>query len=102
MNTYYSNLIEGHNTRPRDIKRALAGARDDDKRDLQQEAVAHYRVQERIDAQAAGDELGDPAEPGFLRQLHRDFHAGASPAMLTIEGGNNQSVMTPGEWRQGP
>ena len=24
MNTYYSNLIEGHNTRPRDIERALA------------------------------------------------------------------------------
>lgn len=23
MNTYYSNLIEGHNTRPRDIERAL-------------------------------------------------------------------------------
>ena len=25
MNTYYSNLIEGHNTRPSDIERALAG-----------------------------------------------------------------------------
>ena len=25
MNTYYSNLIEGHDTRPRDIERALAG-----------------------------------------------------------------------------
>jgi Fic family protein len=24
-NTYYSNLIEGHNTRPKDIERALAG-----------------------------------------------------------------------------
>ena len=23
MNTYYSNLIEGHDTRPRDIERAL-------------------------------------------------------------------------------
>ena len=26
MNCYYSNLIEGHNTRPRDIEKALAGA----------------------------------------------------------------------------
>jgi hypothetical protein len=25
MNTYYSNLIEGHDTRPGDIERALAG-----------------------------------------------------------------------------
>ncbi len=30
MNTYYSNLIEGHNTRPRDIERALAGELDKD------------------------------------------------------------------------
>ena len=30
MNTYYSNLIEGHNTPPRDIERALAGQFDRD------------------------------------------------------------------------
>jgi Fic family protein len=30
MNAYYSNLIEGHNTRPRDIERALAGQFDAD------------------------------------------------------------------------
>jgi Fic family protein len=30
MNAYYSNLIEGHNTRPRDIMRALANELDDD------------------------------------------------------------------------
>lgn len=37
MNTYYSNLIEGHHTRPRDIERALAGELDPDpkRRDLQ-------------------------------------------------------------------
>ena len=29
MNAYYSNLIEGHNTRPRDIEAALRGARVD-------------------------------------------------------------------------
>ena len=43
MNTYYSNLIEGHNTRPKDIERALAGKFDDDeqRRNLQIEAAAH-------------------------------------------------------------
>ena len=30
MNTYYSNLIEGNNTRPRDIERALLGELDED------------------------------------------------------------------------
>ena len=42
MNTYYSNLIEGHDTRPRDIERALAGQFDGDegRRHLQVEAHA--------------------------------------------------------------
>src|SRR5271154_3313159 len=37
MNTYYSNLIEGHNTRPKDIERALAGQfdADEERRNLQ-------------------------------------------------------------------
>jgi hypothetical protein len=35
MNSYYSNLIEGHKTRPRDIERALAGQQiEEDKRPL--------------------------------------------------------------------
>ena len=58
MNCYYSNLIEGHNTRPRDIARALVGDLDEDegRRNLQIEAAAHVRVQEKIDrlAQMAG------------------------------------------------
>ena len=43
MNCYYSNLIEGHDTHPRDIDRALANDFSDEprKRDLQHEAVAH-------------------------------------------------------------
>lgn len=55
MNTYYSNLIEGHNTRPKDIERALAGSFDDDeqRRNLQIEAAAHVRVQAEVDRMAA-------------------------------------------------
>jgi len=106
MNTYYSNLIEGHNTRPRDIERALAGQKDEDqtdedKRDLLTEAVAHYRVQEAIDRAAQEGTLPDPADPEFIRALHRDFYADASGAMLAIEGAGHRFVMTPGEWRSG-
>src|SRR4051794_22198712 len=45
MNTYYSNLIEGHNTRPKEIARALEGKFDQDiaRRNLQIEAAAHVR-----------------------------------------------------------
>ena len=104
MNTYYSNLIEGHNTRPRDIERALAGQEsgDDAQRDLLAEAVAHYRLQEGIDRAAQDGTLADPADPVFLRGLHRAFYADASPAALTIAGQGHSFVMTPGEWRNGP
>jgi Fic family protein len=55
MNTYYSNVIEGHDTRPRDIERALAGEFDTDpeRRNLQVEALAHLRVQAEIDRMIA-------------------------------------------------
>jgi Fic family protein len=51
MNCYYSNLIEGHNTHPIDIERALKKEFDTDlkKRDLQLEAKAHIEVQAMID-----------------------------------------------------
>ena len=59
MNCYYSNLIEGHNTRPRDIQRALEGDLDDDeaRRNLQIEAAAHIRVQKEIERQFFDDTL---------------------------------------------
>jgi len=51
MNCYYSNLIEGHNTLPIDIDRAMAGdfAQEPEKRNLQLEARAHIEVQQLID-----------------------------------------------------
>lgn len=54
MNCYYSNLIEGHNTLPIDIDRAMAGdyAREPEKRNLQLEARAHIEVQQLIDSGA--------------------------------------------------
>ena len=51
MNCYYSNLIEGHNTLPIDIDRALKNdyAGDPKRRNLQLEARAHIEVQRMID-----------------------------------------------------
>src|SRR6201988_4334743 len=46
MNCYYSNLIEGHDTHPIDIERALKNEYSNDTRtrDLQLEARAHISV----------------------------------------------------------
>src|ERR1700692_571020 len=76
MNTYYSNLIEGHNTRPKDIARALEGELDQDegRRNLQLEAAAHVRVQTEIDRMAASNTLPEPASVEFIKWLHLEFY----------------------------
>jgi Fic family protein len=104
MNTYYSNLIEGHNTRPRDIERALAGDldRDEERRNLQREAAAHVRVQSEIDRLAGQGQLPEPASCAFIRWLHEEFYRDAPEAMLRVGEGARALVMQPGEWRSKP
>ena len=104
MNCYYSNLIEGHDTRPRDIERALAGDLDEDeeRRNLQIEAAAHVRLQERIDRMAAEDALPEPASRDFVRWLHAEFYRDAPAAMLNIGSAHAEFRMAPGEWRSAP
>lgn len=104
MNTFYSNLIEGHDTRPRDIERALAGEFDADegRRDLQLEAAAHVRVQREIDAMAREGHLIEPAAATFVARLHREFYRDAPEAMLRVEGAGRSFRMVPGEWRSAP
>ena len=101
MNAYYSNLIEGHNTRPRDIERALAGDFDDDsiRRNLQQEAAAHVRVQAQIDALAARGALPEPASMEFILWLHSEFYKDAPREMLRLVGPMDGLLMEPGRWR---
>lgn len=101
MNSYYSNLIEGHVTRPRDIKRALEGKLDKEKqrRNLQLEAAAHVRVQAQIDRMNVEDRLPEPASTEFIRWLHREFYRDAPKEMLLIREDSREFMMIPGEWR---
>lgn len=72
MNSYYSNLIEGHNTRPKDIERALAGAEiEPERRALALEAKAHVEVQREIDALYRRDELASPTSMDFIKWIHK-------------------------------
>jgi Fic family protein len=103
MNTYYSNLIEGHDTRPRDIERALAGEldREEGRRNLQLEAAAHVRVQAMVDQMAAEGRLPEPASCDFILWLHREFYREAPEAMLRVRSGERDCIMEPGAWRKG-
>jgi Fic family protein len=104
MNAYYSNLIEGHNTRPRDIERALAGQfdADEERRNLQLEAAAHVRVQAEVDRMAAEGHLPEPASSEFIKWLHKQFYQGAPEEMLRMRGRDYEFLMKAGEWRSLP
>ncbi len=106
MNCYYSNLIEGHDTRPRDIERAMSGDLDQNeaRRNLQREAVAHIRVQAEIDRLAAQGALTEPASRAFIGWLHREFYRDAPDDMLRIGDATagRSFLMTPGDWRSRP
>jgi Fic family protein len=101
MNAYYSNLIEGHNTRPAEIVRALAGdfSADESRRNLQEEAAAHVRVQARIDELAAEASLPNPTSGEFIRLLHAEFYNRAPRAILIVRGRDGEYEMEPGQYR---
>jgi Fic family protein len=102
MNCYYSNLIEGHDTHPRDIDRALANdfSSDPRKRDLQKEAVAHIRVQQLIDTSQDPDAW--PASAAYAAWLHEAFCSRLPPEMLfvTDDKTGKRLEIIPGEWRK--
>lgn len=102
MNCYYSNLIEGHNTHPRDIDRALSEdySTDPRKRDLQLEARAHIEVQRLIDARA--DFPKPPASRAFVEWTHREFCSRLPESLLTVENPDTHERLqvVPGELRQ--
>lgn len=84
MNCYYSNLIEGHDTHPIDIERALQNdySADPRKRDLQLEAKAHIAVQKWIDD---GGMTEVPTSPAMIVETHRRFCALLPPELLFVE-----------------
>lgn len=84
MNCYYSNLIEGHDTHPVDIERALKGdySTEPEKRSLQLEAEAHMAVQEWIDG---GGIEGRAATADGLMEIHRRFCERLPEELLWVE-----------------
>jgi len=100
MNCYYSNLIEGHDTHPVDIERALNEdySADPKQRDLQLEARAHIAVQEWIDE---GGLDGQATTLNGLLETHRRFCALLPDELLWVkhpDSGEQQRVI-PGALR---
>ena len=100
MNCYYSNLIEGHDTHPVDIDRALKQdySTDPRKRDLQLEARAHITVQKWIDEGGLKDK---PVSLESIRAIHSRFCNLLPPDMLWVEDPDTgqKYPLVPGELR---
>lgn len=100
MNCYYSNLIEGHDTHPIDIERALNDdlSRDPKKRELQLEAKAHISVQRWIDN---GGLRGRETSVDGILETHRRFIEGLPAELRSVSDpktGTSIPVI-PGEFR---
>jgi|CZKL01.1.fsa_nt_gi Fic family protein len=103
MNCYYSNLIEGHDTHPRDIDRALRKdySAEPARRTLQLEAVAHIAVQKAIDE--GRDPGAFPASLPYVLWLHREFYHLVPDELLWVEdpASKTRIRIRPGELRDG-
>jgi len=101
MNCYYSNLIEGHDTHPVDIERALKNdySADPEKRNLQLETRAHIAVQQWIDG---GGLKGRAATVDGLREIHRRFCELLPDDLLWVEypDSGERVRVVPGELRE--
>jgi len=101
MNCYYSNLIEGHDTHPIDIERALKEDYSSDlkKRNLQLEAKAHITVQKWIDEGSLKEKATSKES---IQEIHRRFCELLPEELLYIENPETgeQLKVIPGKLRQ--
>lgn len=99
MNSYYSNLIEGHNTHPLAIEKALKNDYSSDPalRALQLESKAHIEVQLLIEER----QQADVCSQGFLDWIHKEFYGRLPEEFRVVKtrGGGEDRVI-PGELRR--
>jgi Fic family protein len=101
MNCYYSNLIEGHNTLPIDIDRALRNdlSKEPERRNLQLEARAHIEVQRMIDR---GEAPSPALSVDFIVWTHTNFCERLPEDLLIVEHPTTEEKIkiVPGELRK--
>ena len=103
MNSYYSNLIEGHRTRPRDIDAAMRRdfSTNPEQRALQIQHLAHMEVQEEMEARLPGMASGDICSTEFLCWLHGGFYRRLPEEFRKVEDQKGKShEVQPGDLRQ--
>lgn len=104
VNSYYSNLIEGNNTEPSEIEKAMQKdySQDPAKRNLQLESLAHIHVQREIERIQSEEPGIDPASPEFLSWIHEVFYEQIPEELHWVENKETalRAKVTGGEFRQ--
>lgn len=103
MNSYYSNLIEGHDTHPIDIERALLNifSEEKEKRDLQEEARAHIVLHKEIGIEIKDKQVINPFKTEYVKSLHKRFYdilPSSFKEVISING--TPKTVVPGELRK--
>ena len=104
INSYYSNLIEGHATHPVDIERAMRQdfSGDPGKRALQEESLAHVAVQRAVDEKLSTAPQTDIVDWAFVSWLHGSFYRQMPDSFRFVvdpDSGERYEVL-PGELRE--
>lgn len=106
INSYYSNLIEGHSTHPYDIVRAMQKNYDTEpaQRNLQLESVAHITVQREMEKRLEEDPDINITGQEFLCYIHREFYELLPEEFLIMKDPDTgrESRVLPGELRTEP
>lgn len=101
VNSYYSNFIEGNETKPWAIRRAANGdySADPKARGLQMESVAHMHAQSWLREQNV--DLRTLCSRDFLCELHRALYQTAPDNGLRVKNGTpmGKSTLVPGTFR---
>jgi Fic family protein len=97
VNSYYSNLIEGHSIHPIDIERAMRQdySGNQDKRELQVESQIHIEVQKELAIRLEEEPDLNVASPELLRWIHEKFYSRMPEGLRWIKGDNDEK-----EWVQ--
>jgi Fic family protein len=103
MNSYYSNLIEGHNTHPVDIDRAMREdfSKDPAKRARQLESKAHIEVQKCIESRIEDAPEIVITSKSFLCWMHKEFYERMPDEYLVVQRADGKTEkVVPGETRE--
>ncbi|MEI8088543.1 MAG: Fic family protein [Opitutaceae bacterium] len=98
MNSYYSNLIEGHHTHPMDIERALRSdfSKEPAKRALQLESAAHIEVEAIMETRLP--DMESVNSDAFIQMLHREFYERMPEEFRIVK--TSGAKIIPGEYRK--